>query len=32
VGPGDTTVCGAATQPATIGDSQTTVCSSDNIF
>jgi len=32
VGPGDLTVCGAATQPATIGDSQVTVCSSDNIF
>jgi len=29
---GDITVCGVATQPATIGDSQVTVCSSDNIF
>ena len=30
---GDLTVCGgAAGQPATVGDSQVTVCSSDNIF
>jgi type IV pilus assembly protein PilA len=32
VGPGDTTVCGGATQPATIGDTQVAVCSSDNVF
>jgi type IV pilus assembly protein PilA len=32
VGPGNIAVCGVATQPPTIGDSQVTVCSSDNIF
>jgi len=29
---GDTTVCGGATQPANIGNGQTTNCSADNIF
>ena len=29
---GDTTVCAGVAQPLTVGDSQTTVCSSDNIF
>ena len=28
----NTAVCGGANQPATIGDAQTTVCSSDNVF
>jgi len=31
-GGGDTTVCGGATQPGTIGNGQVTNCSSDNIF
>ena len=31
-GGGDTTVCGGAAQPATIGNGQVTNCSSDNIF
>jgi len=29
---GNTTVCGGVAHPGTIGDSQVTVCSSDNIF
>jgi len=32
VAPGNIVVCGVATQPVTIGDSQVTVCSSDNVF
>jgi type IV pilus assembly protein PilA len=32
VAPGNIVVCGVATQPPTIGDSQVTVCSSDNVF
>jgi type IV pilus assembly protein PilA len=32
VGTSDTSVCGGRTQPATIGDTQVAVCSSDNVF